>query len=61
MGNVMEESQKTIYIDCIGVDNKRHICEPHSDYCFCGIKVKTKKDSDVRNSKILYSCYECTY
>ena len=61
MVNDTGELQKTIYIDCMGVDNKRHICEPHSDHCFCGVKVKTKKDFDVRNSKILYSCYVCTY
>lgn len=48
------------YIDCIGFDNKIHVCEPHKDVCKCGIKVKRKKL--LKNDFVLlYSCYACTY
>jgi len=47
------------YIQCIGVDNKLHICKPDEDICKCGVKVKSKKllSKDCER----YSCYECTY
>lgn len=48
-----------IYIDCIGVDRKIHVCEPHKNTCKCGVKVLDKKVLNV--DKYRYSCYECTY
>jgi len=52
-------NENTIYILCVGVDEKLHECEPHQDICKCGIKVKSKKLS--RDDYLRYSCYECTY
>lgn len=54
-------SQGDVYIRCIGVDDKWHVCKPDSNICLCGVLVKTKKDKDVENSKMRYSCYECTF
>lgn len=50
---------KDNYIDCIGVDEKIHVCEPDKDVCKCGVKIKTKKIH--KNDYLRYSCYECTY
>ena len=51
------------YIRCLGVDNKWHICRPESDTCKCGVKVKTKKEKEIKalKNKEIYFCYECTY
>lgn len=48
------------YINCIGVDDKLHVCLPWEDKCKCGITVKNKevKSQDWTTK---YSCYECTY
>lgn len=54
-----DNEETDIYIDCIGVDNKRHICFPHSVLCKCGIPIKRK--SIWKNDYKLFSCYECTY
>jgi hypothetical protein len=54
---VICECNKVI-IDCVGVDNKLHRCEPHKNTTKCGIKVKSKKD--VKRGE-LHGCYECTY
>lgn len=51
---------KIVHINCIGVDEKIHVCEPHSDICKCGVKVRTKKLSLYENVS-RFSCYECTY
>ena len=51
--------QEKIYLPCIGVDNKIHVCESSKDICKCGIKVKSKKLG--RDDYLRYSCYECTY
>ncbi len=48
-----------IFIPCIGVDNKQHVCEPHLKVCLCGVKVKRKKILKYDNR--LYWCYECTF
>lgn len=48
-----------LYVDCIGADNKQHVCEPHKDVCKCGMEVKRKKI--LRDDWKLFSCYECTY
>lgn len=50
---------KKIYIDCVGVDNKLHICEPHLNITKCGVVVRNKKLS--KSDKEKYNCYECTY
>ena len=57
----LDTEKLNIWIDCFGVDDKRHVCKVDSDTCKCGVKVRTKKDCDVKNSKFRYSCYECTY
>jgi hypothetical protein len=48
------------YIDCIGIDNKIHICKPHETKTYCGIKIIYKgiKRNDFINR---YSCYQCSY
>lgn len=52
----------SFYIDCIGIDNKLHICEPHSDVCKCGVKVKVNgKKVHKTDFDKYYSCYGCTY
>jgi len=52
-------NKEKVFIECIGVDNKQHICEPSKSTCQCGVAVKRKKllKYDYR----LLSCYECTY
>lgn len=50
---------KKIYIDCIGIDGKQHICEPHLNVTLCGVKVTNKKPT--LKDKQRYSCYECSY
>lgn len=55
-----EFNVEKVYIPCLGVDGKWHICEPHSNTCKCGVKVKTKKVGHMDRSEH-YSCYECTY
>ena len=47
-----------IYVDCIGVDNKLHVCQPHLDTCKCGMKVKRKK-LVLKDWDKYCSCYEC--
>ncbi len=47
------------YINCIGIDNLRHVCLPESDICKCGVKVKRKKM--LRDDWQRYCCYECCY
>lgn len=46
-------------IECIGVDNKQHVCQSSGDVCKCGVTVKRKKL--LRDDHKLLSCYECTY
>ena len=53
------EKELKNYIQCIGIDNKLHICEPDKDICKCGVKVKNKKL--LKNDYLKYSCYEYTY
>lgn len=48
------------YIDCVGVDNKVHVCLPEADTCKCGVPVKRKKLLRDDLTK-LFSCYSCTY
>ena len=57
----MKEAQtEKVYIPCLGVDGKWHLCEPHSNTCKCGVKVKSKKDDkELFNNH--YACYKCTY
>lgn len=48
----------TKYVECIGVDDLIHICEPHKDKTICGIKVKRKKM--LRDDFVVrYSCGGC--
>jgi hypothetical protein len=48
------------YIECIGIDRKVHIREPHKNICKCGMEVKRKKilKNDIN---MYYWCYECSY
>jgi hypothetical protein len=46
-------------VDCVGVDNRRHVCLPEAEACKCGVAVKRKKP--LKNDFKLYSCYACTY
>ena len=52
----MDESRM---IECVGVDDRRHVCLPESDVCECGVKVKRKKL--LTNDWRLFACYPCTY
>ena len=54
------DSDKDHYINCVGVDDKLHICLPWEDKCKCGIKVKSKRVTFQDWGK-KYSCYECDY
>jgi len=47
-------------IDCVGVDNKIHVCTSWESKTKCGIKIKKKtvNEVDIKNH---FSCYECTY
>jgi hypothetical protein len=51
-------NNKKIFIRCVGIDDKIHVCEPSQSKTKCGIKVKNKK---MNEDKFRYSCYECTY
>lgn len=53
------EISEPILIECIGVDNKKHICDPESQTAKCGTLIKRKKL--LRDDCKLFSCYECTY
>lgn len=50
---------KIIYINCVGIDGKLHMCDPTKNVCKCGIKVLKKKLD--KNDYARFSCYECTY
>lgn len=50
----------TVYITCIGIDEKLHECESHLNTCKCGISVKSKKLS-TWDYVTRYSCYECRF
>lgn len=47
------------YIECIGIDLKQHVCEPHKDNCKCGVRVKRK--TLLKKDYKLFSCYECNF
>jgi len=53
-------NKKKIYINCIGVDDKIHYCEPHKDICVCGVKVRRKKLLSQDYNKYFF-CYVCDY
>ena len=45
-------------INCIGKDNKIHICEPDNNTALCGMQIKRKKM--LYNDAITkYRCIEC--
>lgn len=54
-----EKEAEEFYTDCIGADNKKHICKSHEKETLCGIAIKRK--ILLKNDYILFSCYECTY
>ena len=53
------EDTDTVFIDCIGADEKKHLCEPDKDICKCGVRVKTKKIGSQDYKRL--SCYECSF
>ena len=57
--NEENNTEEEIFIYCLGVDDKIHVCQPHLDVCACGMKVKRKKLDDPDQGR--FSCYECTY
>jgi len=61
-GAIMKDSsnKEDFVINCVGVDDKLHVCLPWDDKTFCGEKIKNKK---VKPEDFLlrFSCYECTY
>jgi hypothetical protein len=56
----MDTKEEKQEINCIGVDEKLHVCLPWKKETRCGLKVKTKivKGQDYTKR---FSCYECTY
>ena len=50
-----------LYIDCIGVDGKLHICLPWESKTKCSLSVSSKRVDNKDFNKQRYSCYECTY
>lgn len=60
MNNNLNKETTLKYIDCIGIDQKLHVCLPWKDKTECGIIIIKKKlnSNDYINR---YSCYECTY
>jgi hypothetical protein len=55
----MSHQPEETLIDCIGVDDRKHVCAPDSDICKCGVKVKRKKL--LRDDWKKFGCYACTY
>lgn len=49
------------YIECIGIDRKRHVCEPDKDITVCGVKILKKKVTNKDIDLFPYGCYECSY
>lgn len=57
---IAEEEKGLVFINCLGVDDKLHVCRPHEDKTFCGVGIVRKKLLKDDFS-MYYSCYECTY
>lgn len=55
--NDLTEEQKANIIECIGVDDKRHVCVAWEDTTLCGVNIKKKGDDKLHR----YSCFYCTY
>lgn len=51
---------ETVFIRCIGKDEKIHVCEPHETKTKCGVDIR-KKNPSSKDEENKYSCYECTY
>lgn len=47
-------------IECIGVDEKRHLCVPWENKTICGIPIKHKSVTDSEVIK-LFCCAECMW
>lgn len=58
---ITQSDSSVVYIHCLGVDDKIHICEPDKDVTCCGVKVKDKKSKLEYFINKYYSCYPCTY
>lgn len=54
------EEDEVYYIDCIGIDRKLHVCEPHETKTKCGIPI-LKKNPTWQDRAEIYSCGPCTY
>jgi hypothetical protein len=59
ISNEKFSENEEIFINCIGVDNKKHVCEPHLEITKCGVKIKRKTLNRTDVNK--FSCYPCTY
>jgi hypothetical protein len=60
MDNKNDDIAEQNQLDCIGVDNKLHICTSWESKTNCGIEVKQKNVSP-KDRVTYFSCYECTY
>ena len=58
--NKTDEIEDLNQIDCIGVDNRIHICTSWESVTKCGVKVSKKNVSPTDRTKH-FCCYECTY
>lgn len=47
------------WVDCVGVDGKKHICHPQDETTKCGLKIARKKLGKTDWNR--FSCYDCTY
>lgn len=47
------------WVDCVGVDGKKHICQPQDETTKCGLKIARKKLGKTDRNR--FSCYDCTY
>lgn len=52
--------QACYFIECIGVDNLRHICLPWDTHSPCGVKIKSKKVNSI-DKLVHFCCVECDY
>jgi hypothetical protein len=60
MDNKNNDVEEHNQLDCIGVDNKIHVCISWESKTSCGIKIKQKNISPTDRLHH-FSCYECTY
>lgn len=52
-------SESAGWVDCVGVDGKKHIFQPQDETTKCGVKIARKKLGKTDWNR--FSCYDCTY